>query len=191
MEKTCTKCKEVKSLDLYSPQSAKKDGKKSWCKSCCSGLYRAYAKSKAGRTVIDSWNAANLDKKRNHFKTFYEKNKDQQRLRVAEYAKANPEKVKLSRAVSKAKNIKSVYARNNARTNLMRQATPAWADVKAITSFYKTAELMRQQGQKVCVDHIVPLVSKRVCGLHVQHNLQVLSVSENSKKSNRFWPDMA
>jgi hypothetical protein len=40
------------------------------------------------------------------------------------------------------------------------------------------------------VDHIVPLVSKFVCGLHCEANLQLLPGPENQRKGNRVWPDM-
>jgi hypothetical protein len=40
------------------------------------------------------------------------------------------------------------------------------------------------------VDHIVPLVHPRVCGLHCEHNLAVITETENLAKSNHYWPDM-
>lgn len=40
------------------------------------------------------------------------------------------------------------------------------------------------------VDHIVPLQSDLVCGLHNEWNLAVITGSENSKKRNFYWPEM-
>lgn len=37
---------------------------------------------------------------------------------------------------------------------------------------------------------IVPLKSALVCGLHVEHNLQVIPKTENLKKFNSVWPGM-
>ena len=40
------------------------------------------------------------------------------------------------------------------------------------------------------VDHIVPLQSPLVCGLHVHDNLRVILAVDNASKANRHWPDM-
>lgn len=45
-------------------------------------------------------------------------------------------------------------------------------------------------GRKFQVDHIVPLQSKIVCGLHNEFNLRVIPASVNGSKGNRFWPFM-
>jgi hypothetical protein len=77
------------------------------------------------------------------------------------------------------------------RLALKRKATPAWANLAAIDVLYIEAKRRElETGVKWHVDHIVPLKSKLVCGLHVEANLVVLTASENIAKSNRYWPDM-
>ena len=63
------------------------------------------------------------------------------------------------------------------------QAKVLWADTAKIEAIYEQA---RKLGHHV--DHIVPLNSELVCGLHVEHNLTILSPQDNIKKSNKFDP---
>lgn len=78
-----------------------------------------------------------------------------------------------------------------ARRAATRRATPAWADEDAIRRVYDmAARLEAETGVRYHVDHIVPLRSKRVCGLHNEFNLCALPALENIRKGNRHWPDM-
>lgn len=61
-----------------------------------------------------------------------------------------------------------------------RKCTPPWADLKAIRAFY----LQCPKGMHV--DHIIPIINDKVCGLHVLHNLQYLTAEENIRKNNHF-----
>ncbi len=65
------------------------------------------------------------------------------------------------------------------------QATPEWVDQKEIQLIYSIAH---EKGLEV--DHIVPLRSELVCGLHVQDNLRCIPSDLNKFKLNRYWPDM-
>lgn len=75
-----------------------------------------------------------------------------------------------------------------------RKLYAAWPDKYADTPelfklIYKEAEDRRKAGEKVAVDHIVPICSDIVCGLHVPHNLAVITELDNLRKSNSWWPD--
>jgi hypothetical protein len=72
---------------------------------------------------------------------------------------------------------------NAARRAARIQATPSWGQ-EGIEDVYKEAEY-----QQMHVDHIVPLRSDVVCGLHVVGNLQLLTPEENMRKGNKFDPE--
>lgn len=70
-------------------------------------------------------------------------------------------------------------------------ATPTWANLDAIRKIYEIAKFVSDAtGIQYEVDHIVPLRSKLVCGLHCEANLRVIPRDENIRKGNRIWPDM-
>jgi hypothetical protein len=82
-----------------------------------------------------------------------------------------------------------VNANTAKRRAAKKQAIAAWANHNEIKEIYKEcARLTKETGVKHQVDHIYPLQNKYMCGLHVENNLQILSATENTIKSNKFWP---
>lgn len=78
-----------------------------------------------------------------------------------------------------------------ARRFSCEQAQPIWADKAKMQDIYREAQrVSRITGMSYHVDHIVPLTSKLVCGLHNEFNLQILPGQDNLRKHNRYWPDM-
>ena len=66
------------------------------------------------------------------------------------------------------------------------QATPAWYEHEAVAALYKKSISLTAMGIDCHVDHIIPLQSNWVCGLHCFDNLQLLSPKENLSKGNRI-----
>ena len=90
----------------------------------------------------------------------------------------------------KRKNVDAVRADTKSRRRKHRQATPHWltpAQKREIRELYRIAiHTTKITGEQYVVDHIVPLRSSTVCGLHVPWNLRVITRSENLAKSNSY-----
>lgn len=68
-------------------------------------------------------------------------------------------------------------------------AWPEWcAEHPGFKAVYKEAARLRALGFDVQVDHIVPIVSDIVSGLHVPWNLEIIPRRANLQKSNKWWP---
>lgn len=180
--KTCTKCGEAKPLDGFHLWSRSKDGRRPRCKSC--------------RRNEDPNAAARASR-------YYAKNRVHVLKNVKAYSQGNPDvRERAHRAWFdrngyvyqnrwKQENPGKVNALTAKRRKCVRQATPAWANFQAMEVVYVEARrLTEETGIPHHVDHVVPLTSKLVCGLHCEFNLQILTGPENLAKHNRHWPDM-
>jgi 5-methylcytosine-specific restriction endonuclease McrA len=90
----------------------------------------------------------------------------------------------------KRNNVLQVRADTKARRRRHRIATPKWLTRRQkseIRQLYQIAMTMtKTTGEQYVVDHIVPLRSEFVCGLHVPWNLRVITREENLAKSNQL-----
>lgn len=137
------------------------------------------------------WNAENAERVSAMRKARRIKNLEREIKYQRIYREMHREKI-LSYASEYAKRNKLKRALNQIKRQAMRlMATPAWANQDAMLLEYKLAEwCTKVTGEQYHVDHIVPLRSKIVCGLHCESNLQVITRQENCRKSNVFWPNM-
>lgn len=103
----------------------------------------------------------------------------------------NPEKAKETYKKYKRTHKEKVNYWNKIRKASQLHATPAWADHEQIKMWYEVAEVLSRSGVKFHVDHIVPLVSDVVCGLHTHGNLRVIPWWENQSKNNKWDPNVS
>lgn len=191
MELLCTKCRETKPDAEFSTarRNSLRRGRASWCKAC----YAARAAE---------IRAANPERSTAIYRRWLAANRERERERVRIYQATYPDRVLLTREKGKLRKAANEKRRRiedpaSAQIRVMKhrasklRATPVWADAEIIGALYRLARCYIDAGIDCHVDHIVPLQSKSVCGLHVQANLQLLPGRDNIVKGNRHWPDMA
>ena len=157
--KTCTKCQQTKPLDGFYKRLRSPDGLEAWCKVC-----RLEHNHK--------WFDKNKDRHGELTRSWYERNREQHLENSRAWYSANRHR-KLA-----------TTAKREERCKL---ATPKWIDMEEIHAVYAGARRMTERfGVLFEVDHIIPLQGKKVSGLNVPGNLQVLARSENRRKLNKI-----
>jgi hypothetical protein len=132
---------------------------------------------------------AHKPQRSNVAREYYAENKDRICARGRAWRKCNPERTfEYFRAYGKANPGKRSALGAKRRASKL-QATPAWFEKEAVAAIYEESILRSKQDEIVYhVDHIVPLRSKFVCGLHCLDNLEIIPGKENLSKGNRHWP---
>lgn len=179
--KRCSKCDSHKDVSEFGKNRAMNDGLAHWCKLCSrAGSKAAYRKNpEAARNAVKRWTAANKGRVAEKCKEWWQKNPEKDAI------------YKRERRASGRHNYAADSAKSARRRAQQSKATPVWSDPRKVASFYESADTLNMLiGEWHHVDHIVPLRSKLVCGLHNEFNLQILPAIENHRKSNLFWPDM-
>lgn len=165
--KTCSVCGIEKPTSEFNKRKDSKDGLRGYCRQC-------HVENTSG------WIARNRQR-------FNKRLRDDRVVNPSKYhAREYKYRHKDWRAF-----LDQCRPRTNARRRRVADSMPAWADKDAILEIYKRSqEISKSTGVLHHVDHLVPLASEIVCGLHVHWNLEIIPRRENQSKSNRYWPDM-
>ena len=216
----CKTCDTEKTVTEFYKNPNCKGGIRSVCKQCVAVKAKEYRDANREKVLEQKrqerkrnkdryrekdakYYAANKERRSTVAKSWYERNKDEVKARAKAWAEANPDRIKEAKRknkVTRKDTIRAEYQRNKpdyfaraaARRVSVKQATPVWADKDQIAEMYLIAGKLNGFFTKpvVHVDHIVPLNSKLVCGLHTHANLEIISAKANLSKKNRHWPDM-
>jgi len=159
--KKCSKCKTYKDALNFQRHSDPKRG--------CGLKLRSRCKSCLRQTHRE-WYSDHREQRIEYMV----KNKDTRKDQRKEYVKRNRGKI-------------NSYNAANQRKLVARR--PKWANKSKIRKVYDKAHILRKNYWDVQVDHIVPINSDIVCGLHCESNLQITLTEYNARKKNYWWPD--
>jgi hypothetical protein len=181
MSRTCVKC--LITLDT-SNFYIRDNGKfRTECKPCHLKRNREYRS-----------NNKHLYEKR--YKEYYAKNREEIKAHVKKWRKDKPERAKLSdrnKYLKCDKKKRNETCRAWAKRN--RHKTRFWsAERRKFVENQKLKNIFKKELKRIyancpngfVVDHIIPIKSDIVCGLHVPWNLQYLDKKVNLMKTNCF-----
>lgn len=160
--KVCRSCKLEKPLLEFHNHPTNKDGKQGLCKAChhaanMNWLHKNHAEL---RPAMKAYHAKHYVEHKEHYQS--------------------------SMTEHYAQNYPAYYEKMRRRQAAKICATPNWVDKDELLKIYTEAAKLRAAGEDVHVDHIIPLRGKKVCGLHVPWNLQIITAVLNKQKSNYF-----
>lgn len=201
--KICSLCRVCQPISSYWKRSGTLDGLRTACKSCLKAQHQNWLSTNADikKEADRALHQRNKNFRNQKCREYYAANKDAHRKNRTAYTAKHSERLKEKKRLNRQNNLETVRAKNrqhyhhNKRPYVLRaimrakhivQATPIWADLEKIAAIYdEAARLTAETGVKHHVDHFYPLRSKTMCGLHVETNLQILTATDNLRKSNK------
>ena len=191
--KQCRICLQEKEYAGFYPRDSAADGYRSECKKCC--VEKSKARYRKDLEASRLWQRENHRKKveanPNWHVEHYAKNKD----KMSEY---NAKYYLTKNREKRIKQASEWVANNRGRANANKKAykvakinaCPPWLNEEHHWMIQEAYDLAQTRSEMLGftwhVDHIVPLRGKKVSGLHVPWNLQVIPGSDNMSKSNKF-----
>ena len=103
-------------------------------------------------------------------------------------AKERPDGLKAlcNKCVYATKDKAKVMVSNQIREERTKNATPPWVKKSDLEKIHrKRIELQKKLSKELHVDHILPLLHKKYCGLNVPWNLQITSRDFNLRKATK------
>lgn len=152
---------------------------------CCLGMiaYRTVKENKCQCELHRSMKAKNA-------KSRYERDRAERIAKAACWAASNKKSRRKASRDWASRNSHKVKANTHKRRAIKKNATPAWFGELDEMVVVEAHDLAKQReletGIKWEVDHIIPLAGRKVSGLHVASNIQVIPMTLNRKKSNRY-----
>lgn len=139
------------------------------------------------KIAFADWESKNLAKRAEEKRNRREANSEHFRILAKARRDSNPDKTKEQAKNNYIRNKHLFISANKRRKIILARNSPIWSDNAAINEIYKVAARMtKETGIPHHVDHIVPLQGKLVSGLHVAHNLRVITAKENLSKGNKW-----
>lgn len=160
--KTCIRCNITKSLDSFHKHKGMKDGHLNKCSVCV-------------KECVVEWRLLNPDARKIERENLRKKNNKLTREQYLAKRKKN--------AIGRnASSLKYAYKRRRLEEKMFVSELDEFV-------FEEAAKLCKLRekatGFKWHIDHIVPMMHKKACGLNTAYNLQVVPASWNVQKGNR------
>ena len=204
--KKCTKCGVIKELSEFNSHGGRK--KRPDCRDCQKNDKKLYYKknkeciNERGRlwyrnnkewaiTQHREYRARNEGQVFQLQKRYRDNNAEKRKADNARWRESHADQHRANAIKWSKNNRHMVSVTNTKRRGQSRLATPEWANKFFMAEAYDLARRRtRCTGFKWHVDHVVPLRSKLVCGLHCEQNMEVIPAVDNLKKRHFTWPDM-